>query len=446
MSTSAITSIIEAEASTLGSILLDPGTVYLVRESLSADDFHSEIYRIYMESIYRLVDDGTPIDISTVYQKAIIIANERKLPFDPDICVLTDAMARLPSASNIETYVNILVQDSKRRKASLLMETFRRTIAACPDETDSILMKTAEDLISLAGSRGTRPWKTFQEVISEAIDDILNPDQSSSIPTGFVDLDAMLSGLRPGTLTIIAGRPAMGKTAFGLNILYNVCVRQHIPSAIFSLEMENKELVKRMFSFSASINGNSLKQSHLSEDELSRLLDETEKMSKETLLWDETPGITVPVLSGRAKQMQMRYQIRFLVADYIGLMQGVRKNQNRQEEVAEMSRSLKGLAKELKIPIVVLAQLNRNVEGRIDKRPLLSDLRESGGIEQDADTVLLIHREDYYNKDKEPTNEAEIIIAKQRSGPTGTVKLRWTGELTRFDNICSDKYDGDKYF
>ena len=305
------------------------------------------------------------------------------------------------------------------------------------DDVNELIAKLGEQLFELGYNTVNTPWKTMKTALSETCESLVNIESDSEvIHSGYVDLDAKITGFRPGALTIIAARPAMGKTAFGLNLLVNAALNSNCPVAFFSLEMTSEELVSRILSCVASINGNSIRQKHLTDDEWGRLLVAAEKYSKANVFIDETAAIDISTLRDRAKRLYKQFGIKMIIVDYLQLMKSDKKRiQNREQEVADISRTLKGIAKELHIPVISLAQLNRSLDSRADKRPVLSDLRESGSIEQDADNILFIHREDYYHPNDTPTNEAEIIIAKQRSGPTGIVKLRWEGQYTRFSTI-----------
>ena len=285
------------------------------------------------------------------------------------------------------------------------------------------------------------PWIPLCTSIENVCSQMLDDSDVEVLKTGFIDLDAKLTGLKPGALTILAARPAMGKTALGLNIAANLSIDAGIPVAFFSLEMTSDELTNRLISSRAKVNGSAIRQKKLSETECDRYIDATNRLHNARIYIDETPSIDISTLSDRARRMHVQYGIKALFVDYLQLMTcSAKRVQNREQEIATISRGLKKIAKELHIPVVALAQLNRAVDSRVDKRPVLSDLRESGSIEQDADLVMFIHREDYYQPNSEPTHEAEIIIAKHRNGPTGIVKLNWQGEFTLFSNMERDVF------
>lgn len=434
----------EYEQGVLGSMLLDPSTVYMVKDALTADDFYSELNRIILNEIFELSDKGKPIDLANVYAGLIHTSErERKLLEESgDFSYISNLMQRLPTAANIESYIDGIKRLSAQRKMDHWGDVLKEMAKSNLDDVDSSITKVSEEIANLVSSRGKFPWKTLPQAVSSAMEELMNSDNSGVLSTGYYALDAKLTGLRPGALTIVAARPAMGKTAFGLNIIANACIYNHIPGAFFSLEMTSDELLHRTISNLASINGNAIRRQKLTQDEWNRYLQASERCTNEHLYVDDTPAISISVLRDRVKRMYNQYGIRILVVDYLQLMCSDKKRiQNREQEVADISRGLKAIAKELHIPVVALSQLNRALDSRADKRPVLSDLRESGSIEQDADNVLFIHREDYYHPNDEQTGEAEIIIAKQRSGPTGIVKLKWVGEFTRFENINDNSFD-----
>jgi replicative DNA helicase len=326
--------------------------------------------------------------------------------------------------------------ESIKRRLSLFGESLKDIKDVSYDDIDSEVSKLGDQLLSLASDSKVSPWSSMETAMQSSIEQLSNISTSGVIPSGYIDLDLKITGFRPGALTVIAARPAMGKTAFGLNILVNAALYQDIPVAFFSLEMTKEELVNRIFSSVGSINGNAIRQQKMTDEEWNRLFEVVENYRKAKIFIDETPALDISVLKERARRLHRQYDIKMIIVDYMQLMRSTNKRAfNREQEVADISRGLKGIAKELNIPVIALSQLNRALDSRADKRPILSDLRESGSIEQDADNILFIHRDDYYNPNSEQTHEAEIIIAKQRSGPTGIVKLHWDGEFTRFSNL-----------
>lgn len=422
-----------AEMSVIGCVMIDDSTIHVVREILKPEDFYDKLnQRVYEEMLY-LADSGQSINISTLMNR--LIYDETFNKFN-GINLLTESSGMIPSASFIEEYAYKVKKESTRRKLSLFADAVKDIISKPIEDIGSVISSLNDRLYELNECTLKVPWRDFNDVLSETCEKMIDKTTEDCVKSGYVDLDLMTNGFRPGTLTIIAARPAMGKTALGLNIMTNAAIKNQISTAFFSLEMTCEELMNRILSNLASVNGNSIKNKMLRDDEWGRILEVAEKYTGSPIHIDETPGIDISVLRDRVVRMHKQFGIKLLIVDYLQLMRSDKKRiQNREQEVADISRSLKGIAKELHIPVIALSQLNRAVNARAEKRPVLSDLRESGSIEQDADNIMFIHREDYYHPNDTPTNEAEIIIAKQRSGPTGTVKLRWTGEFTRFDTL-----------
>jgi replicative DNA helicase len=428
----------ELEKKLIGCIVLDPRTFSIARESICADDFQTQVPKIIFEAMCDCDAAGEELNIATIYKRLFFNEIFEK---NAGIQYLVDSSHECIGAVFIEQYCNSVKETSNRRKVLAIANSLTKIANEHVDDFSSVILSMAEELGSLSESSVKLPWLTAQESVSEAMENYMKPDDGV-LPTGLLDLDAKMTGLRPGSLTIIAARPAMGKTAFGLNLMVTACLNKGVPVAFFSLEMTNDELVYRLQSIMASINGSAIRRKKLNDTEWSGFLSAAEKLSDAEYYIDPTPGLELQHFLDRARRMHTQYGIKLIIIDYLQLMCSERKkNASREQEVADISRSLKGIAKKLKVPVVALAQLNRAVDTRTDKRPVLSDLRESGSIEQDADNVLFIHREDYYHPNDPPTNEAEIIIAKQRGGETGIVKLRWTGEYTRFDNLEGTEFD-----
>ena len=423
-----------SEQAVIGCIMLDETCIYAAREILTPDDFFYGPNKKIFTEMLALSDAGQKIDLASLIGRLIF---DNDFSQNDGVGILTNSINLVPSASFIETYARKVKTESTRRKLSLFADGIKDLISRPIEDIGSLISSLSDKLFDLNDFDIHTPWSTFGETMAKSCESMIDTTSSNEvIKSGFVDLDGKLSGFRPGALTIIAARPAMGKTAFGLNILTNAIVGQNIPAAFFSLEMTSEELMNRVLSNLASVNGNSIRQKTLSDEEWSRVLEVAEKYSKLRAYIDETPAIDISLLRDRTKRMYKQYGIKLVIVDYLQLMHSDKKRiQNREQEVADISRGLKGIAKELHIPVIALAQLNRAVDARAEKRPVLSDLRESGSIEQDADNILFIHREDYYRPNAEQNHEAEIIIAKQRSGPTGVIKLRWTGEYTRFETL-----------
>lgn len=425
-----------AEQAIIGCVLIDNDTLAIAREIIKSEDFFSKCNQMIFSSMCASEDSGKQITAASVL---VDLMNDPSFNDAGGISYLTNCSSQCPSAQSVTHYAKIVRDESIKRKVGLFGETLRNISQNRVEDIDAEISKLSDELLSLTSTSKITPWMDFKSAVQSACNELVNNEPSCVIPSGFIDLDAKITGFRPGALTIVAARPAMGKTAFGLNLMQYAAFKLNIPVAFFSLEMTADELVNRTLSCMSSINGNAIRQKRLNDDEWNRLLDSAAKYSEARIYIDETAAIDISILRERARRLHKQYGIRMIIVDYLQLMRsGSKRVQNREQEVADISRGLKEIAKELKIPVIALAQLNRAVDARTCKQPVLSDLRESGSIEQDADNILFIHREDYYKPNETPTNEAEIIIAKQRSGPTGIIKLHWEGEYTRFSNLEQD--------
>lgn len=422
-----------SEQSVIGCILLDESTVHVAREMLKPDDFYFSVNRkIYTEMLH-LSESGQEINLASVLGRLVFDDEFNK---QGGVDILTNSTTIISSAAFIETYANRVKKEAVRRKLSLFADGIKDITSKPIDDIGAVISSLGDTLFDLNDYQTNTPWRTFGELVCSSCERMMDKSGGDSVKTGYIDVDRMIGGFKPGELTIIAARPAMGKTAFGLNIMTNAMLKENMPIAFFSLEMTGEELMNRVLSNLASVNGDLIKNQTLTDEEWNRVLSVAEKYSRSKIYVDETPAIDISTLRDRSKRMHKQFGIKLIIVDYLQLMRSEKKKgQNREQEVADVSRTLKAVAKELHIPIIALSQLNRNVDARAEKRPVMSDLRESGSIEQDADKVMFIHREDYYRPNAEQNHEAEIIIAKQRNGPTGIVKLRWTGEYTRFETL-----------
>lgn len=422
-----------SEQSVIGCILLDESTVHIAREMLKPDDFYFGINRKIYTEILHLSESGQEINLASVLGRLVFDDEFNK---QGGVDILTNSTSIISSAAFIETYANRVKKESVRRKLSLFADGIKDITSKPIDDISAVISSLGDSLFDLNDYQTNAPWRTFGELVCSSCERIMDKSGGDFVKTGYVDLDRMIGGFKPGELAIIAARPAMGKTAFGLNIMTNALLKDNMPIAFFSLEMTGEELMNRVLSNLASVNGDLIKNQTLNDEEWNRVLSVAERYSRSKVYVDETPAIDISTLRDRSMRMHKQFGIKLIIVDYLQLMRSERrKAQSREQEVADVSRTLKSVAKELRIPIIALSQLNRNVDARAEKRPVMSDLRESGSIEQDADKVMFIHREDYYRPNAEQNHEAEIIIAKQRNGPTGIVKLRWTGEYTRFETL-----------
>ena len=426
-----------AERAVIGSILVDESVLAIAKEILEADDFFCELHQTIFKAMCNLNENSNAINLASVM---VAIGNNQAFENAGGIAYLTECQ-HMCVVSMIEQDAKLVRDDSVRRKLLSFSETIKSITQQNIQDIDNLISSLSNELMSLSETTVVTPWVRFDKAMEKSCEQLINEDFADSIPSGFIDLDAKTTGFRPGTLTIIAARPAMGKTAFGLNIAANVAFDKGLPVAFFSLEMTGTELTNRIISARAKVNGNAIKKRNFTEQEWERILDVTARYRSAQIYIDDTAGLDINVLRDRAKRMHVQYGIKMLIVDYLQLMTcNSKRVQNREQEIATISRNLKGIAKDLKIPVIALAQLNRSVDSRAEKRPILSDLRESGSMEQDADNVMFIHRDDYYQPNSEPTNEAEVIIAKQRSGPTGIIKLHWNGEFTLFSNLEQSGY------
>lgn len=422
-----------AERAVIGDILNDNSVVGIARSMLKEEDFFSEANRRLFGAICKLDDDRKPINVATLFS---MIGNDPSFANAGGVFYITECSNQAVTSASIESDAKIVHDDSVRRKLSSLADGLKSMMEAGVDNIEEVLSSVSSEIMALGASTNVTPWTVFNDSLESVCKELASDEPVNAIKTGFIDLDSKLVGLKPGTLTIIAARPAMGKTALGLNILANVGIDQDLPCAMFSLEMTADELTNRIISSRAKVNSTAMRKKVLSDDEWESIVRVVDKTQTSKIYIDETPGIDIRVLSDRAKRMHAQYGIRLIIVDYLQLMTSNSKRaQNREQEISIISRGLKALAKELKIPVIAIAQLSRGVESRADKRPLLSDLRESGSIEQDADVVTFIYREDYYQPNAEPNNTAEVIIAKHRGGPTGIVKLHWNGDFTLFSDL-----------
>lgn len=431
------TNAIQAERAVIASIMLDNATLTLISGKLSVDDFYdpvnSKIYGACME----LDRDGLPIDIATIYTK---LSDDKALQERGGTYYLAQISNEIPSAIMIERHAQLVINDSIRRRLCAFGQSLQMDAEKPIFNIEEYVSNASEVMHQIIDDTGANSFFDLNTATKTACEEMMAAMQNGGavkgIPTGFSDLDNIITGLQPGTLTILAARPAMGKTALALNIIADVAIRRQIPSAIFSLEMTATELATRIISAQARVDSSCIKKGVLSDAQWDSIMNSIEKMHDSPLFIDDGSGITISTLRDRARRLQMQRGIKFIVVDYLQLLtSGSKRVQNREQEVADIARGLKNLSKELSVPVLALAQLNRSVESRADKHPFLSDLRESGSIEQDADNILFIHRPAYYDKSLGEDNVAEIMIAKQRNGATGSVNLHWNGKLTEFSNL-----------
>ncbi len=429
---------IEAEQSVVGAMLMDKDAITTSSEIISGNDFYQSAYGVIFDSMVELYNEGKPVDLITLQERL----REKDVPEEiASLEFVRDLMTMVTTSANVKYYAQIVADKSVMRKLIRLNEEIANTCYAGKESLEAVLEKTEKSIFELLQRRNTGEFVPIKQVVLNALERIEKASRSkgtvTGIPTGFIDLDYKLSGLQPSDLVLIAARPSMGKTAFVLNIAQYIAFKKERGVAVFSLEMSKEQLVNRLFSLESQVDAQSIRTGNMKDSDWEKLIEGAGIIGRSRLIIDDTPGISISELRSKCRKYKLEHELDVVIIDYLQLMTGsVGKSQeSRQQEISEISRSLKGLARELNVPVVALSQLSRAVESRPDKRPMLSDLRESGAIEQDADVVMFIYRDEYYNKDSEFKRLAEIIIAKQRNGPVGTVNLAWLGEYTKFANL-----------
>ncbi len=428
---------IEAEQSVIGSMIMDREAIVVASEIVLGDDFYNKQYGIVFDTMVELNDEGKPVDLVTLQDRL----KEKDVP--PEVSSLEfigDLIRAVPTSANIKYYANIVAEKSTLRKLIRLNEEIANTCYVGKESLEDILADTEKRVFDLVQRRNTGEFVPIRQVVMNAMDNIErashNQGNVTGVATGFLDLDYRTAGMQPSDLILVAARPSMGKTAFVLNVAQYVAFKQNKTVAIFSLEMSKEQLVNRLFSMESKVDSQHLRTGNLSDAEWEKLIESAGVIGKSNLIIDDTPGISISEMRSKCRKYKLEHNLEMIIIDYLQLMSGSGKStDSRQQEISDISRSLKALARELHVPVIALSQLSRAVEQRPDHRPMLSDLRESGAIEQDADVVMFIYRDDYYNKDTEKKGIAEIIIAKQRNGPIGTVELVWLPDFTKFANL-----------
>ena len=429
---------IEAEQAVLGSMLTDKDAVIAGIEKLNAESFYREDNKLIFNAIVNLFNNSQPIDLVTVKDELSSMGSFEKIGGYEYLAVLPD---KVPTTTNVDKYIEIVEEKSILRG---LIKTANEIIDLGYNQTETVedIMAGAEKKIfDIIQKKNQKSYTPIKDVLIESftkLEALYNQKSKiTGVPTGFVDLDDKTAGLHGSDLILIAARPAMGKTAFALNIAAHAAIRENVPVAVFNLEMSKDQLVNRILCMEAMVDSNKIMTGKLDEDDWNKLASVVGPISDAGIYIDDTPGISITEIRTKCRKLKMEKDIGLIVIDYIQLIQGSgnKKNGSREQEIAEISRSLKILAKELNVPVIALSQLSRAVESRPDHRPMLSDLRESGSIEQDADIVMFLYRDDYYNQDSEKKDIAEVILAKHRGGSTGTVELLWLGSYTKFVNL-----------
>ncbi len=428
----------EAEQSVIGAVLLDQEAIITASEILVAEDFYNPQFKTLYNAMIALYQEGRPADLVTLQNKL----KEQEVP--AELCsveFISGIISSVPTSANIKYYADIVKEKAVLRRLIRVSESIANECYQDSENLDQLLEQTEKQIFDVVQNRSTSDFVPIRQVALETLESIQNAAKTvgavTGISTGFYDLDARTAGLQKSDLILIAARPSMGKTAFVLNIAETVAIKNNISTAIFSLEMSRVQLAKRLISMNSKVDSQHIRVGNLADEEWGKLTESTILLGESPLIIDDTPGISIAQLRSKCRKLKLENNLGLVIIDYLQLMSGSgsRKNESRQQEISDISRSLKALAREIDCPVIALSQLSRAVESREDKRPMLSDLRESGAIEQDADVVMFIYRDEYYHKDSEEKGVTEIIIGKQRNGPTCTIKLKWLAEYTKFANL-----------
>ena len=434
---------VKAEQGVVAAMFVDAEAITIAAETLKGEDFFNKQCGILFDTMVEMRESGKSVDAFSLQEHL------EKKGVPPEISGLeymNSWVIALPIAPDVKQYVEIVAEKSMLRKMIHVNEEIADTCYEGKESLENILAEAEKQVFQLAQKSNVGEFVPIRQIVNNAMDKIDRASKMNGnvtgVATGFIDLDYRTAGMQPSDLVLIAARPSMGKTAFALNIAQNVAFRQKKCVAIFSLEMSKEQLVNRLFALESNVDAQKLRTGNLADDEWDRLIDSAAGIGRSDLIIDDTPGISVAELRSKCRKFKMDHELCMVIIDYLQLMTGNGKSESRQQEISEISRSLKAIARELNVPVLALSQLSRAVEQRPDHRPMLSDLRESGAIEQDADVVMFIYRDDYYNKDTDKKGISEIIVAKQRNGPIGTVELVWMPEYTRFANMDRRRMSG----
>ena len=428
---------IEAEQAVVGAMLMDRDAILTSSEIISGEDFYQTAYGVIFDAVVEIYNEGKPVDLITLQERL----REKDVPAEiSSLEFVRDLVTAVPTSANVKYYAEIVSEKAMLRRLIKLNDEISNMCYLDKEPMEAVLEITEKKVFELVQKRNSGDFVSIKDVVLNALEKIEMASKTSGnvtgIPTGFLDLDYKMAGLQPSDLILVAARPSMGKTAFVLNIAQHVAFKVKKSVAIFSLEMSKEQLVNRLFSLEAQVDSQSLRTGNLKDEDWEKLIESAGIIGKSSLIIDDTPGISISELRSKCRKFKLEHGLDLIIIDYLQLMSGRvgGRSESRQQEISEISRALKGLARELNVPVIALSQLSRAVEQRPDHRPMLSDLRESGAIEQDADVVMFIYRDDYYHKDTEMKNVAEIIIAKQRNGSIGTINLTWLPNYTKFAN------------
>ncbi len=427
---------VEAEQWVIGSMLMDRDAIVEVADILKKEDFYYSHYGLLFEAMVALYNEGKQVDILTVSEKLKMMGAPESVS---GMDYIGDILAMIPTSIHAKQYAQIVQDKATLRKVIKFSE---KTVEACysgKTPVADLLESSEKELFDIVQKRNSgEEFVPMQQIVLDVLDTIEASAKRGSkvtgVPTGFIDLDEKLTGLHDSELILIAARPAMGKTAFALNIAQYAAMKAEVPCVVFSLEMSKEQLATRLIAMDSMVDSQAIRTGQLVDSDWDKLIDSTYRVGSTKMFIDDTPGITIAELRSKCRKLKQTQDLGLIIIDYLQLMSGSGRAESRQQEISEISRSLKKLAKELKVPIIALSQLNRAVDSREDHKPVMSDLRESGAIEQDADVIMFIYRDDYYNKESTKPGIADIIVAKQRSGSTGPVELVWMGKYTKFAN------------
>lgn len=431
---------IEAEQSVIGAMLVDKDALMIASEMLKKDDFYGQQYGILFEAMVELYTHGKPVDLVTLQN----CLKEKNVPEEiSGLEYIQEVISLLPTSSNIKSYAEIVSQKALMRRLIKAAKDIEDNCYSGKETTEYILEQAEKQIFDIVQRRNIGEYVPISEVVMNALEKINIASQMkgaiTGLATGFTDLDYKTAGLQPSDLILIAARPSMGKTAFVLNLAEHICFRLNECACIFSLEMSKEQLVNRLISLESRVDSQKIRTGNMDSDEdWDSIAEAGGIIGSSKLIIDDTPSISISELRSKCRKYKIEHDLKIIIIDYLQLMSGNGKGDSRQQEISDISRSLKALARELNVPVIALSQLSRAVEKRDDHRPMLSDLRESGAIEQDADVVMFLYREDYYNKETERKHITEVIIAKQRNGPIGTVELVWMPDYTKFVNKLKD--------
>ncbi|MCC8051346.1 MAG: replicative DNA helicase [Clostridiales bacterium] len=426
----------EAEQSVIGAMLMDRDAVTVASEMLIPDDFYQKQYGILFDAMTEMYREDKPIDLVTLQNRL------KEMDVPPELSSMEfvrDMITSVPTSANVKYYAQIVSEKAQLRRLIKTSEEIAASCYAGKETTEVIMEDTEKKIFQVLQQKTGGDFTPIKEIVLNALDRIEAASRSkgtvTGLATGFIDLDYKTSGFQPSDLLLIAARPSMGKTAFALNIAEYMAFRNNLTVALFSLEMSKEQLVNRLFAMESRVDSQALRTGNLNDSDWTSLIEAAGVIGKSNMIIDDTPGISVSELRSKCRKYKLEHNLDIVIIDYLQLMTGSRRSESRQQEISDISRSLKEVARELQVPVVALSQLSRAVEQRPDHRPMLSDLRESGAIEQDADVVMFLYRDDYYNHDSQKKDVAEVIIAKQRNGPIGTVELAWLPRFTKFANM-----------